>query len=217
MLDHKLRSVKDRGLAPLTRLLANRVSVTAITIVSLVLCVGAGVAISYGHRIIAIALWLTGRLLDGLDGAVARHTGVQRDLGGYHDLLADTIGYAAVPLGIAAWNSTETVWIWCAILLATFYVNTISWSYLAAVATRPSSATSVPIASGLIEGTETIVLFTVMLAWPAQAATWFAIMAAGVALTVLQRLLWASKHLTDGRNVVGSDSATAAHNGGPIT
>jgi hypothetical protein len=50
--------------------------------------------------------------------------------------------------------------------------------------------------TGLIEGAETIVLFTAFLAVPALAPWVFAVMAAGVGITIVQRIIWARRNLT---------------------
>src|SRR5918994_6477348 len=52
---------------------------------------------SYGLALVLLAL---NRLLDGLDGAVARATR-RSALGGYLDIVADYLFYAGVPLGFA--------------------------------------------------------------------------------------------------------------------
>jgi phosphatidylglycerophosphate synthase len=202
MLDTTLRRVKDRSLQPLAALAGRLVPAGALTVLSLVLCVGAGVLAATGSRWLALAAWLLGRLFDGLDGPVARRRGTASDLGGYLDMMADTVGYAAVPLGIAAGQGEQSVWMWCAVLVATYSVNTVSWAYLSAIAEKrqqgaaaTGEVTTIHMPTGLVEGTETIVLYAVMLAWPAQASVWFAAMAAAVALTIVQRVVWAKGNL----------------------
>ena len=149
-----------------------------------------------------MSLWLIARLVDGLDGPVARVRGEAGDLGGYLDMLADTIGYALIPIGVALGVDERGTWIALAFLLAALYVNAISWTYPAAVlekrgagARQQGELTSVTMPPALIEGTETIVLFTLFLAFPERAAWLFATMAGLVAVNVLLRLRWASKRL----------------------
>lgn len=173
-----------------------------LTAMSFVACVGAGALAAGGLRWWALAAWLIGRFLDGLDGAVARRRGRSSDLGGYLDLMADTIGYAAVPIGLAVAQDDAAVWAACAVMLATFYVNTMSWTLLSAIAEKRSAGasargerTSVHMPAGLVEGAETIVLFSLMLALPDQAQLLFWTMAALVAVTVVQRLVWARESL----------------------
>jgi phosphatidylglycerophosphate synthase len=202
MLDLRLRALKNRALVPLARPIGHLVHPNAITALSLVACVGAAVLAALGHRSSAVALWLIGRGLDGIDGLVARDRNQQSDLGGYLDMMADTVGYAAIPIGLAAHQGDTRAWAMCALLLASFYINTMSWTYLSAIAEKRSvgaehrgEVTTIHMPSGLIEGTETIVLFAVMLAWPVHVVVWFPVMAALVMLTVLQRLAWAFRHV----------------------
>jgi phosphatidylglycerophosphate synthase len=204
MIDRALRAHKDRIVGPAARVLASRIGPNWLTALSLACGIGAGVAAGSGLRWQAVGLWLFGRAFDGLDGAVAREADRQSDLGGYLDLMADTIGYAAVPIGIAAAQASIGTWTWAAALLATFYVNTMSWTYLAAVAERrgrdandAGERTAIHMPVGLVEGAETIVLFVLMLSFPDQAIWWFAVMAGLVAVTVIQRVVWAVRNLDD--------------------
>ncbi|MEQ1700086.1 MAG: CDP-alcohol phosphatidyltransferase family protein [Ilumatobacteraceae bacterium] len=202
MLDRSLRTVKDRALQPVAERLSRRVSAGWLTALALAAGLATAGAAAAGWRVGAVLLWWLSRLLDGIDGPVARARGQQRDLGGYLDILGDSVGYAAIPIGIAAAQGRSAVWIACAVLLATFYLNTLSWTYLAAVAEKRASgasatgeSTSVHMPTGLVEGTETIVLYTLMLAWPSAAPVWFIAMAALVGATILQRVIWAARHL----------------------
>jgi phosphatidylglycerophosphate synthase len=203
MLDGALRPTKDRLLGPLVRGWIGRIPPTALTLAALAAAVAAGVAAWQGAPVAAVVLWLLSRVGDGLDGAVARCRGTASDRGGLLDIVADTIGYAAIPLGIAAGIDTRAAWIIVAVLLATFYVNAVSWTYLAALlekravgAAATGASTSTVMPRGFVEGIETIVFFTVALAWPGAAIVVLAIMAGAVGLTVAERLWWARGRLT---------------------
>lgn len=203
MIDQKLREVKDRAIDPVVRVLvARRVGAGWFTTAGLLTSVATGVLAWRGFTWWALAAFLAGRVFDSVDGAVARRAGTASDLGGYLDQLADTVGYAAVPLGLAAGAGTTAVWAGCAVLLASFYVNIVSWAYLAALAEKrgagaaaQGSATSIVMPTGLVEGAETVVLYIAMLALPGWLPGWFWLMAALVVLTVGQRLSWALRHL----------------------
>jgi phosphatidylglycerophosphate synthase len=203
MIDRRLRAVKDRAVEPVAARIAGRVPPMALTVLAFVAGVSGGVAAGFGLRWTAVAVWLAGRVFDGLDGSVARRSGRQSDLGGYLDMLGDAIGYAAVPLGIAAAQDDPNTWVVCAVLLATFYVNTMSWTFLAAIAEKRGSGaieqgegTTIHMPAGLIEGAETIVLFTMMLAFPGRATELFLVMGALVAVTIGQRVVWAARNLS---------------------
>ncbi len=197
MLDGQLRPAKDRLLAPLTAGPLANVPPVALSALALAAAIGASVAAWQQLAVVAVALWLLSRLADGLDGSVARHQGTATDRGGLIDIVSDTIGYAVIPIGVAAGIDTRAAWITVAVLLATFYVNAVSWTYLAAllekraagaIATGASTSTIMP--RGLVEGTETIVFFTVALAWSGGAVATLAVMSAAVAVTIVERLWW---------------------------
>jgi len=202
MLDQALRPTKDRLLAPIVRSPVGRGAPVAYTATSLLLAIGAAIAAWQTNPVLAVALWLLSRLADGLDGAIARHRGAASDHGGLLDIVGDTLGYAVIPLGIAAGIDTEAAWVTVAVLLASFYVNAVSWTYLAALLEKRSAgaaatgaSTSTVMPRGLVEGTETIVFYTVALAWADAAITVLAVMAVAVGVTVTERTWWARKAL----------------------
>jgi len=203
MLDLRLRVVKERALEPTARVLARWVGPTALTVGSLTAALATAGLAWAGFRWAALAAWLISRLLDGLDGPVARAKHQATDFGGYLDIIGDTIGYALIPLGVALGVDQRSTWIALGAMLAAFFVNTISWTYLAAVlekrgegASATGEMTTVTMRPALIEGTETIVAFALFVAFPALATWWFASMAALVAVNVVQRLVWARGALT---------------------
>ncbi len=203
MLDSALRPVKDRALTRLVRTPLGRIHPMVISASAMVLSIWAGIAAWRGAPLLAVVLWLAGRVADGIDGLAARSTGRASDLGGLADIVFDSVGYAAIPIGVAAGIGDTSAWVAAAVLLATFYVNTTSWGYLSALlekrgqgAAATGQPTSATIPRGLVEGTETIVLFSIALAFPSAAVAVFWVMAGAIALTALERLRWASRRLS---------------------
>lgn len=88
-LDRIGAALADRGVRPLV-----------LTGLGWAVGVGACVAAGLGLWRIALVLWLANRLLDGLDGPVARRRGAT-DLGGFLDLVADFSIYAGFVVGVA--------------------------------------------------------------------------------------------------------------------
>lgn len=202
VLDLRLRPIKDRLLERAATRLARVVGPAALTITSLAVTLAAAGAAWAGLSYLALAGWLLGRLLDGLDGPVARARGQASDLGGYHDMLADTVGYVVIPLGVALGVDRTEAWIAVAVLMGVLWVNGMSWAYLAALlekrgagAASSGEATSVTMRPALIEGTETIVLYSAIIVAPSLAPWLFSAMAALVAVNVVQRLAWARHNL----------------------
>lgn len=202
MFDHSLREVKRNLLAPVVSRAVGRIAPHTFTVLAFVLTIGAAVAAWRGLSVMAVAAWLIGRLFDGLDGETARAAGTASDRGAYADLLLDSIGYAAVPIGVAFAAADLDTWRIVAVLLATFYVNAMSWLMLSALlekraagAAARGETTSVTMPRGLVEGAETIVLFTVALAVPSIANAVFVVMAVGVLVGVVQRAMSAGRLL----------------------
>lgn len=201
MIDARLRPLTGRVLTPLaTRMV--RCSPLVVTVMAALVGLAAAMTVALGLHWVALGCWIASRILDGLDGAIARRAGTTSDLGGYLDMTLDTVVYAAIPLGIAYAESTTGTWALCAVLIATFYVNIVSWSYLAALlekrgrgAKATGEQTSITMPGGLVEGAETIAAYVVLLAFPSVAPWGFAVMAVGVGITVLQRLHWAKRNL----------------------
>ena len=202
MFDAWLRAVKDRLLAPLARTLGPGVPPAAVTVLALVVGLLAAWAAFERRYLVALALWLLNRLLDGLDGSLAREHGRQGDVGGYLDILLDHVVYAALPIGLALGDGGRPALVAAVGLVASFYVNAASWMYLSAVLERRGvgaaargERTSVTMPVGLVAGTETVVLYVLFLLLPAHLVALFWLMAALVLLTVAQRLVWAVRHL----------------------
>jgi phosphatidylglycerophosphate synthase len=214
MLDPILRPAKDRLLSPVAAGIAAWAHPHAITAVGFAIGCGCAAVCATGRpelRGPALLLWGLSRVVDGLDGAVARRRGEASDLGGYLDIMVDFVVYALVPLGLAfgvraytgAEGSESAVWVWLAALLASFYVNAASWMYLAAILEKRGHAltagggpaTSIVMPTGIIEGTETIVLYALYIAVPAALVPLFALTTVLVLATTLQRVVWAVRKL----------------------
>ncbi|GJG86898.1 membrane protein [Gemmatimonadetes bacterium T265] len=203
MFDVFLRALKDRLLEPLARLLGPGVPPNLVTLLAFVVGLACGAAAyrqAYGA---ALALWAANRLLDGLDGTLARVHGRQTDFGGYLDILLDFAVYAAVPTGLALGRPTTVTLAACVALLGSFFVNAASWMYLSAVLERRAAGaeargerTTVTMPPGLVAGAETVVFYALFLAIPGRTPELFGLMAALVYVTVGRRVWWARRNLS---------------------
>jgi phosphatidylglycerophosphate synthase len=200
MFDSSLRRFKDQVGTPLARRMS-RVSPMYISILALLVGLLAAYT-AYKHQYIwALALWLLNRILDGLDGLIARLHDTQSDFGGYVDILTDFVIYAALPIGLVVGSPSSERYLALAFLLGSFYVNTASWMYLAAILEKraahdPDTQTTIVMPAGLIGGFETIIAYGIFLLFPAFITTLFSIFAALVFITTIQRLIWAKCNLT---------------------
>lgn len=201
MFDARLRPLIDPPLNAIGRWLTRRgISANAVTLAGLIPALGAAAAIAHEQYLAGLALILVNRLLDGLDGAVARVNGLT-DFGGYLDALADYVFYVGVPVAFGLASAANAVP--ALLLVASFTLTCASFLVFAAIAARRSEETSahgaksIFYSTGLAEGGETIAAFVAMCLWPAQ----FPAIAIGFAvlclLTVIQRSLLARRTFTN--------------------
>ena len=143
----------------------------------------------YG-ALIAIAL---NRILDGLDGALARYANQSSSAGGFLDITLDFLFYAAIPLGFILANPAQNA-IAGAILLATFIGTGSSFLAFAIAAEKfkldkpQFKYKSFYYLNGLTEGTETIALFIAFCIWPQHFAIMASLFAAACAITIFTRI-----------------------------
>lgn len=200
MFDAKIRPLIDPPLNRVGRALAGAgVTANALTFTGLALGLAGAATIALGHIGWGLALILANRLLDGLDGAVARVRGPS-DLGGYFDIVADFAFYVSVPLGFGILSAANTLP--ALVLVASFVLTGVSFLAFAVIAAKRGEETqahgkkSFFYSTGLAEGAETIAVFIAMCLFPA----WFVPLAYGYAalcaLTVIQRSAMAARAFT---------------------
>lgn len=196
MLDGQMRAVIDTPLAAVARQLAKTgIRANGVTGMGLLLGLACAVLIVVGQDQLALVFLALNRLADGIDGALARLTR-GTDRGGYLDIVFDFIFYGSVPLAFILRDPDANA-IAGSVLLFSFYVNGASFLAFAALAAKRrltstrAGPKSIYFSAGLVEGTETIICFALMLLFPG----WFtpiALVFAGLTLlTTLGRLILA--------------------------
>jgi len=175
------------------------VSADALTWLGFAIGIAAALAIAWQAFVVGLVLLLVSRLLDGLDGSVARLT-QPTDAGGFLDIALDFLFYAAIPLGFAVADPTNNA-LPAAALLASFIGTGSSFLAFAALAEKQGlTDTALPGKSfyflgGLTEATETIAVFAAMCLWPEH----FAVLAYGFAalcsITTGMRVGWGYRRL----------------------
>ena len=200
MFDIPLRKFKDQVGAPLAQRLSG-VSPIIITVVALVAGLLAAWFAFAQFYSVAFGFWILNRVLDGLDGLMARMHDKQSDFGGYVDILTDFVAYAVLPIGLVAGSPSNERYLALAFMLASFYINTASWMYLAALLEKRAlhgndTQTSIVMPAGLIGGFETIIAFGVFTLFPAYLTILYIIFTVLIFITIAQRLIWAKRILT---------------------
>lgn len=206
MLDAQLR----RRSAPLVEGLAGPLhrrgaSAAGLTVAGLVLGLAAAVSAAAGWWGPTLILWLTSRLLDGVDGAVARLEGAT-GRGGFLDLMADFTVYASFIGGVAV--AVPDARLAAVAVLIAYYLSGSAFLGWSAAAERDrgdrpgpelrlDDDRTVRFVGGLAEGFETIVAYAAICLMPDKAELILWVFAAMVLVTAGQRVHFAVHDLAD--------------------
>lgn len=206
MLDRRARLVLTPMLDRMgTWLFHRRISANALTGAGFVIGIAAAVAAATAHWGLALALWLISRVMDGLDGAVARAKmrsemsapgGAESQnlssnaAGGFLDIVADFTVYAAFVVGVGVgWGGSLLPFL---AVLAAYYINGTAFLAFSSAAERTGrtieDGRSLSFIRGLAEGTETIAVHAAWCVFPAAAGPIAWVWAGVVAISAAQRI-----------------------------
>ena len=172
MLDRTVLD-KTRGLLLnlANKLLASNISANQVTVAGFLVGMLAVPMIFFDFNLLALTCIILNRLLDGLDGTLARLS-TPTDRGGFLDIVLDFIFYSSIPLAFALADPAANA-LAAAVLIYAFIGTGCSFLAFATIAAkRQMASTEFPDKSfyylgGLTEATETIILFGVMCLFPA--------------------------------------------------
>ena len=171
MIDAKLLPLQRRLLRPIALgLVTFGVRADQVTITGFLLGIVALPLLASQQYTWALVFILLNRILDGIDGEVARLT-IATDRGAFLDIALDFVFYALIPLGFALANVTENA-LAAAVLLAAFVGTGSSFLAFSLMAQkRKLHAQKFPskglyYLGGLTEGAETIAVFVAFCLWP---------------------------------------------------
>lgn len=174
MLDAPIRSALATPLdAVASRLDRRWVTPDRITMAGLLLGLAAAGAAAGGWWAPALALWLSSRVADGLDGPLARRrrargTSTSGDAGGFLDITADFVVYGAFVVGVGVgWGGSMLPFL---VVLLAYYINGATFLAFSSIAERTGrrldDGRSLSFLGGLAEGTETIVVHSLWVLAP---------------------------------------------------
>ncbi|WP_121630969.1 CDP-alcohol phosphatidyltransferase family protein [Tropicibacter alexandrii] len=192
MIDAALLPLQRRVLLPPARWLARAgISADHLTLAGFAIGLLAVPALAFGQFGLALLVIALNRVLDGLDGAVARLT-TPTDRGAFLDIALDFVFYALIPLGFALADPERNA-LPAAVLIAAFVGTGSSFLAFATIAAKRRltadayASKGLYYLGGLTEGFETIALFVAMCALPALFPVLAYGFATACALTTLTR------------------------------
>ena len=170
MLDRAARRLIDPVLEQLAAAAQQRaVTANQVTVAGFVCGLAAMAAIALQSYGLGLLLLLANRLADGVDGALARRNGAT-DLGGYLDIVLDFIIYSGAAFAFALAQPDHAVA--AAFLIFSFMGTGSSFLAFAIFAAKRKldgeevANKSFYYLGGITEGTETILLFVIVLLFP---------------------------------------------------
>lgn len=219
MLDAPVRRVLERPLDRTASVL-DRAWVTPdrLSLAGLALALASAVLAALALWPAALAAWLVSRVLDGLDGPLARRRGGGTEAGGFLDITADFAAYGAGVVGVALGatgaldGGAPPAWEWAgflAVLLA-YYVNGAAFLAFSSAAerlerlgqgrrARLDDGRTFSFIGGLAEGTETIVVHSLWLLVPGAAPVVAWVWAGVVGVSAVQRVVLGRRLLAGAR------------------
>ena len=205
-LAHSLCPMFDRSanqmMAPSIQRLARQtrrlgLSANQLTLLGFLLGMAAAFLIAFEAYLVGAAFILLSRLLDALDGAVARLTQAT-DAGGFLDIALDFVFYASIPLAFAISDPPRNA-LPAAVLLAAFIGTGSSFLAFAVMAAKrglrnlATPNKSFYFLGGLTEASETLLCFMAMCVWPGLFIELAYGFAALCAITTATRIWWGWK------------------------
>ena len=172
MFDSTLRPYINPPLNQLARIIGKGATGTGLTVFGLIIGLTACVAAFLQYYDWALVLLLLNRLIDGLDGPVARYRKESSDFGGYLDIFCDYIVYGGFPLFMAGGTFDYMAMTAAAFVLFCIVLSGVSFLAFAIFATKKVMETNAQgkksfyFSKGLMEGTETIIFLCLLCLFP---------------------------------------------------
>jgi phosphatidylglycerophosphate synthase len=168
MFDKEITSILKPAIDAMARgFIRYGIRANTVTIVGFLIGLCSAGLIAFGQFGLALPMMLASRLLDGLDGAVARQS-EPTDFGGFLDITLDFIFYASIPLAFAFFNPAANA-LAAVTLLFAFMGTAASFLAFACIAAKRkilNSAKSIYFLGGLTESFETLLVFSLMCCLP---------------------------------------------------
>ena len=169
-----------------------RLNVTPMTLTVTGWLFGVTSCILLGYRLwlAALGFWLMNRLLDGLDGALARCL-VVSDLGGFVDIVADFSIYGGFLVALAF--AVPGARVALVVLFFAYYVSGTALLALSSIEERRRHARldnrTIRFRGGLAEGTETVLVYCAICLFPSFSVSIVWVFAVAVFITAAQRIV----------------------------
>ena len=199
MFDDAFRARFQPAVKPLVAWLARAgITPNAVTLTTFVVALVGAITVATLDPRAGVVVWLISRVGDGLDGALARVTGLSSAFGGFLDITLDMAAYSAMVMAFAAVHP-EYAMGWMAVLAGYVIVitTTLALSDAARAVGARLSATdrTFQFTPGITEAGETNVAYVIWAFLPALLPWAIWLWAAALLVTGTQRMILARRTL----------------------
>lgn len=194
MIDNKFRTFFSQLVMPITDIFAKTsVSPNTLSFVAFGISASAGIAIFYGHYVTAIFLWWLGRFFDSMDGELARKTGKTTPFGAFLDITLDMLAYSLIILSFYFKESMfQTFWVQILFLYIGCITSALALGTLMdSVYLENKDNRGLRLATGLAEGGETGMAYTLFLLFPHRLDILLPVWICILSVTVVSRFIYA--------------------------
>lgn len=176
MFDKKLQPLTNSALSRLAAIaVKNGVSADLVSVIGFFIGILSALLVALGYFYLALIFFIINRILDGLDGAIAR-TKTPSYRGGFIDIVFDFIIYSSVPFAFAVYDESNAL---AACFLIFSFIGTgtsflaygIIQAQLPEKNKGPLNQKSFFYLDGLIEGGETIIFVSIIMLFPSLFST----------------------------------------------
>ena len=198
MIDNEFRGWLASRVDPLLKIYrALGLTPNGVTLLGLGFGICSAIAVTKYAFMTALVLWWVGRLFDGTDGIYARAMKLESNFGGYLDIVCDMAAYGVMILGFSQTFPNFMHW-WLFILF--LYILCITSALALGLLENKegilsSDNRSLRLATGLAEGGETGIFYSLVLIFPLWVEWLCPFWSLILAVTVIARTLIARKFL----------------------
>ena len=194
MFDNRFRQkvMQPLGL-PVAKLLSKLgISPNQVTVLAFIISLISAYFISQNALIVGIIIWWFSRILDGLDGVLARHAGKSSSFGSFLDISLDMLAYSFIIIGFSiSFSQLNSLWLFVLVGYVGCITTALSFGQMSQEAIDQNDNRGLQMAMGLAEATETGIAYTLFCLFPLYleqlVIAWIFILF----ITILSRLFYA--------------------------
>jgi phosphatidylglycerophosphate synthase len=169
MIDNYFRSQLPKFISPIVRFFAAiGMTPNMVTLLGFLVALASAYFTSQGMFLVALGTWWVSRLLDGMDGILARHLDLSSEFGAYLDILLDMFAYSLMVVAfISVFPEQTTIWNWILLLYVLCITSALAFGNMEQkLGSVGADSRKLRLGAGLAEAGETGIAYSIFLVFP---------------------------------------------------